>query len=91
MASESCRPCEKNWKRMESRSIKAERQRDPALDNVTRQRHKIYGLEMALGRGKGRELLEDLGANHGIIENFLHPFFKTRRKKSPTAVEKSRP
>ena len=46
----------KELERMERRSIKAERQRDAALDKVTRQRHKIYGLEMALEEEKGRNL-----------------------------------
>ena len=41
---------------MEKRAIKAERQRDAALDKVTQQRQKSYELETALEEEKGKNL-----------------------------------
>ena len=79
----------KELERMERRSIKAERQRDAALDKVTRQRHKIYGLEMALEEEKGRNLKLRAQINRDY-ENSSIPSSKTlRRKKISNGREKS--
>lgn len=79
----------KELERMERRSIKAERQRDAALDKVTRQRHKIYGLEMALEEEKGRNLKLRAQINRDY-ENSSIPSSKTlRRKKVSNGREKA--
>ena len=70
----------KELERMERRAIKAERQRDAALDKVTRQRHKIYGLEMALEEEKGRNLKLRAQINRDY-ENSSIPSSKTLRRK----------
>ena len=79
----------KELERMERRAIKAERQRDAALDKATRQRHKIYGLEMALEEEKGRNLKLRAQINRDY-ENSSIPSSKTlRRKKISNGREKS--
>ena len=79
----------KELERMERRAIKAERQRDAALDKVTRQRHKIYGLEMALEEEKGRNLKLRAQINRDY-ENSSIPSSKTlRRKKKKAAVSRA--
>ena len=79
----------KKLEQMEKRAIKAERQRDDALDKVTQQRHKIYALETALEEEKGRnlKLRAQINRDH---ENSSLPSSKTlHHKKISNSREKS--
>lgn len=79
----------KELERMEKRAIKAEKQRDDALDKVTRQRHKIYALETALEEEKGRNLKLRAQLNRDY-ENSSIPSSKTlHHKKISNSREKS--
>ena len=79
----------KELERMEKRAIKAEGQRDAALDKVTQQRQKIYGLETALEEEKGRNLKLRAQINRDY-ENSSIPSSKTlRRKKISNGRERS--
>lgn len=74
---------------MEKRAIKAEKQRDDALDKVTQQRHKIYALETALEEEKGRNLKLKAQINRDY-ENSSIPSSKTlHHKKISNSREKS--
>lgn len=74
---------------MEKRAIKAEKQRDDALDKVTQQRHKIYALETALEEEKGRNLKLRAQINRDY-ENSSIPSSKTlHHKKISNSREKS--
>lgn len=80
---------QKKLGQMEKRAIKAEKQRDDALDKVTQQRHKIYALETALEEEKGRnlKLRAQLNRDH---ENSSIPSSKTLyHKKISNSREKS--
>lgn len=80
---------QKKLGQMEERAIKAERQRDAALDKVTRQRHKIYALETALEEEKGRNLKLKAQINRDY-ENSSIPSSKTlHHKKIANSREKS--
>lgn len=75
--------------KMEKRAIKAEKQRDDALDKVTQQRHKIYALETALEEEKGRNLKMRAQLNRDY-ENSSIPSSKTlHHKKISNSREKS--
>ena len=79
----------KKLEQMEKRAIKAERQRDDALDKVTQQRHKIYALETALEEEKGRnlKLRAQINRDH---ENSSLPSSKTlHHKRYPTAGKRA--
>ena len=79
----------KELERMEKRAIEAERQRDAALDKVTRQRQKIYALETALEEEKGRNLKLRAQINRDY-ENSPIPSSKTiHHKKISNSREKS--
>lgn len=74
---------------MEKRAIKAEKQRDDALDRVTEQRRKIYALETALEEEKGRNLKLRAQLNRDY-ENSSIPSSKTlHHKKISNSREKS--
>lgn len=70
----------KELEQMEKRAIKAERQRDAALDKVTRQRQKIHALETALEEEKGRNLKLRAQLNRDY-ENSSIPSSETRHHK----------
>lgn len=79
----------KELEQMEKRAIKAERQRDAALDKVTRQRHKIYALETELEEEKGKNLKLRAQINRDY-ENSSIPSSKTlHHKKISNSREKS--
>lgn len=79
----------KELERMEKRVIKAERQRDAALDKVTQQRQKIYELETMLEEEKGRNLKLRVQMNRDY-ENSSIPSSKTiRHRKISNGREKS--
>ncbi len=79
----------KNLEQMEKRAIKAERQRDAALDKVTQQRQKIYALETALEKEKGRNLKLRAQLNRDY-ENSSIPSSQTlHHKKISNSREKS--
>ena len=79
----------KELERVEKRAIKAERQRDAALDKVTWQRQKIYALETALEEEKGRNLKLRAQINRDY-ENSSIPSSKTiHHKKISNSREKS--
>ena len=74
---------------MEKRAVKAEKQRDDALDRVTQQRHKIYALETELEEEKGRNLKLRSQLNRDY-ENSSIPSSKTlHHKKISNSREKS--
>lgn len=79
----------KESEQMEKRAIKAEKQRDDALDKVTQQRHKIYALETALEEEKGRNLKLRAQISRDY-ENSSIPSSKTlHHKKISNSREKS--
>ena len=71
---------QKESEQMEKRAIKAERQRDAALDKVTQQRQKSYELETALEEEKGKNLKLRAQINRDY-ENSSIPSSKTIRHK----------
>lgn len=56
----------KKAQQMEERALKAEVQRDEALDKITDQRHRIYeaGTELEEGKGKNQKLLAQLNRDY---------------------------
>ena len=80
---------EKSLKIMEQRAIKAEKQRDEALNKVTQQRKKIYETETALEeeKGKNRKLISQL--NHNYENSSLPSSMSVKRKKITNSREKS--
>ena len=79
----------KELERMEKRAVKAEKQRDDALDRITQQRHKIYALETELEEEKGRNLKLRAQLNRDY-ENSAIPSSKTlHHKKISNSREKS--
>ena len=80
---------QKESAQMEKRAIKAERQRDAALDKVTQQRQKSYELETALEEEKGKNLKLRAQINRDY-ENSSIPSSKTiRHKKMSNGREKN--
>ena len=79
----------KELKQMEKRAIKAERQRDAALDKVTQQRHKIYALETELEDEKGRNLKLRAQLNHDYENSSLPSSKSIRHKKISNSREKT--
>lgn len=74
---------------LERRLLKAEKQRDAALDKVTAQRHLIYDLETELEQEKGKNLKLRAQINRDY-ENSSIPSSKTiHRKKISNSREKS--
>lgn len=79
----------KKIKQLEQRALKAERQRDEALDKVTEQRHQIYalGTELEEEKGKNQKLRAQINRDH---ENSSIPSSKVlRRRKISNNREKS--
>ena len=80
---------QKQLAQMEKRALKAEHERDEALDKVTQQRHKLYEAETQLEEEKGKNLRLKAQLNHGH-ENSSIPSSKTiRRKKITNSREKT--
>lgn len=79
----------KLFKDMEKRALKAEKQRDDALDKITGQRHEIYrlGIELEEEKGKNQKLTAQLNRNY---ENSSIPSSMTlKKKKIANSREKS--
>lgn len=74
---------------MEKRAIKAERQRDAALDKVTRQRHKIYALETELEEEKGKNLKLRAQINRDYENSSISSSRTLHHKKISNSREKS--
>lgn len=70
----------KQLKNMESRALKAEKQRDDALDKITEQRKEIYrlGTELEEEKGKNQKLTAQLNRDY---ENSSIPSSMTLKKK----------
>ena len=80
---------EKVFKEMEKRALKAEKQRDDALDKITGQRNEIYrlGMELEEEKGKNQKLTAQLNRNY---ENSSIPSSMTlKKKKIANSREKS--
>jgi len=80
---------EKVFKEMEKRALKAEKQRDDALDKITGQRNEIYrlGMELEEEKGKNQKLTARLNRNY---ENSSIPSSMTlKKKKIANSREKS--
>ena len=65
---------------MEKRAVKAEKQRDDALDKITLQRREIYrlGIELEEEKGRNKKLTAQLNHNY---ENSSIPSSMTMKKK----------
>jgi len=79
----------KKLEQMEKRAIKAERQRDEALDKVTSQRHKIYALETELEDEKGKNLKLRAQLNRDYENSSLPSSKSIRHKKISNSREKT--
>lgn len=76
-------------KQLEQQLLKAQQQRDAALDKVTQQRHHIYAVETALEEEKGKNLKLRAQLNRDY-ENSSIPSSKTiRHKKISNSRERS--
>ena len=80
---------EKKLKAMEQRALRAEKQRDEALDKVTQQRHKIYETETALEEEKGKSLKLEALLHHNYENSSLPSSMSVKRKKITNSREKS--
>ena len=80
---------EKKLKAMEQRALRAEKQRDEALDKVTWQRHKIYEVETALEEEKGKSLKLEALLHHNYENSSLPSSMSVKRKKITNSREKS--
>lgn len=78
----------KKYKNMEKRALKAEKQRDDALDKITEQRKEIYRLGIELEEEKGR--LQKLTAqlNHNYENSSIPSSMTIKKKKYQTAVKR---
>lgn len=79
----------KKLEQMEKRAIKAERQRDEALDKVTSQRRKIYALETELEDEKGKNLKLRAQFNRDYENSSLPSSKSIRHKKISNSREKT--
>lgn len=87
--SRELRTAEKENFRMEQRALRAERRLDDALNKITEQRQRIYGLETELEEEKGKNLKLKAQINRDY-ENSSIPSSKTlRHKKISNSREKS--
>lgn len=79
---------ESSVKAMEKRALKAEKERDDALDKVTQQRHEIYrlGTELEEEKGKIQKLTAQL--NHNYENSSIPSSMAIRKKKITNSREK---
>lgn len=77
----------KKAEQMENRALRAERQRDEALDKIKEQRIKIYEVETELEEEKGKNLKLKAQLNRDY-ENSSIPSSKSNIRKSQTAWKK---
>lgn len=80
---------EKQLRAVLERTLKAERQRDEALDKVTHQRQKIYELETELEKERGKNLRLRSRLNHDHENSSLPSSRTLRRKKITNSREKT--
>lgn len=80
---------EKKCRQMEQRALKAERQRDEALEKVTGQRHKIYALETELEEEKGKNLKLRAQLNRDYENSSLPSSKSIQHKKISNSREKT--
>lgn len=79
----------KKAQQMERRALKAEAERDEALDKVTDQRHKIYEAETQLEEEKGKNLKLRAQLNRDYENSSLTSAQTIRRKKICNSREKT--
>ena len=79
----------KKAQQMEERALKAETQRDEALDKVTEQRHRIYEVETELEEEKGKNLKLLAQLNRDYENSSLTSAQTIRRKKICNSREKT--
>ena len=79
----------KTARQMEKRALKAEAERDEALDKVTDQRHKIYEVETKLEEEKGKNLKLRAQLNRDYENSSLTSAQTIRRKKICNSREKT--
>ena len=79
----------KKAQEMEKRALRAEAQRDEALDKVTHQRHRIYEVETELEQEKGKNLKLRAQLNHDHENSSLTSAQTIRRKKICNSREKT--
>lgn len=79
----------KAFKNMEKRALKAEKQRDDALDKITEQRHEIYrlGIELEEEKGKNQKLTAQL--NHNYENSSIPSSMVIKKKKISNSREKT--
>lgn len=80
---------EKQLRAVLERALKAERQRDEALNKVTHQRQKIYELETELEKERGKNLRLRSQLNHDHENSSLPSSRTLRRKKITNSREKT--
>lgn len=66
---------------MKNRALKAEKQRDDALDKVTKQRQEIYRLVTELEEEKGKNQKLTAQLNHNYEDSFIPSFMTLKKKK----------
>lgn len=79
----------KKARQMEKRALKAEAERDEALDKVTDQRHKIYEVETELEEEKGKNLKLRAQLNRDYENSSLTSAQTIRHKKICNSREKT--
>lgn len=80
---------EKKIEQLEKRALKAENQRDAALDKVTEQRHRIYALETELEEEKGKNLKLRAQLNRDYENSSLPSSMSIKHKKISNSREKT--
>lgn len=76
-------------KKMEQRALKAESQRDTALDKVTEQRRRIYQLETELEAEKGKNIKLTAQLNHDYENSSIPSSMSVKKKKISNSREKT--
>lgn len=80
---------EKKRKAMEQRALRAEKQRDEALNKVTEQRRKLYEMETTLEEEKGKNLKLKAQLNRDYENSSLPSSMSVKRRKVTNSREKS--
>ena len=79
----------KKAEQMENRALRAERQRDEALDKIKEQRIKIYEVETELEEEKGKNLRLKAQLNRDYENSSIPSSRSVRHKKIPDSREKT--
>ena len=80
---------EKKVKELEQRAWKAEKERDEALEKVTKQRHTIYKIETELEKEKGKNKKLTAQLHHTYENSSLPSSLSVNRKKITNNREKT--